>query len=830
MHFSEAGAMHTRRVKLAAPWSTIWSRVALGGHSMIQSGQHRSLSELYNQAKKKQTDKDTKDRANSQPLVDTISSIPHSRIRTREPTADSPISRWSVKKENNIVKDPKEVAGSYTLQLHESSWDGEETWMRFSRLPRKSIPYLRDIDVNVTLARIRGTERASAQGNRAAPTSMTLTRMLNVYETIKQAGIVPDRFTYQELIAVNVSLLKFKHAREWLEKMVSQGIKPTIRPYRTLLKGYSTRTDEIDNARRIWQDIKNGIERGLIVSENSDNQTAKLDLSTFTCYIAAESNVGNFSKVLDILDEMTAAGVVPDTTVRNTVLDGVLRLKGLDAGLQEARLMEQSGFKLDGYTYMLLLNTAVGENRSDDIRLLLAEAAARNVVPPARVIQKLPLNPFAVLNIMANIHDEYKTRLYNTLIEAAMRRNDFGQVLRIVGHLRSHNVTANVVTYTMLLDALNKAKRLEQAKDMFKKVFDTGKLKPDAHIFGIMIDACGRHGDIRGMFWFKTEMRKRGLVAGEFIYNSVLAALSRWRRGNLQAVIMVANEMVRSKPPVKPTTRTLNAIFAAFAAQTQHRRLGEGELQFLRAWYSDTSDTYFVTKDSYMYLLAINAFVGAGCMEDAMGVFLDMMRHAEWNPSVTKRVSARPQCILDIMRLAIERQEFDTTLRVWKDWLRLRTLPPGKATEMALFACDQMSRPDIAQEIFHGLLTRPNTGHSSSVDAGKSSEVGDVENMAFCPGIVDESVLVMYIAIMVKHNHLDTIIPAVELWTTAMQAMDQDDITSIGSEIRTAHRLSVPTVLKVIELLRGHKDSAATKLIAELLAYIEKHFPDAIPV
>ncbi|KAJ2080474.1 hypothetical protein H4R24_003040 [Coemansia sp. RSA 988] len=822
--------MHARRVRLATSWTTTWSRAVRSGHGVLQTGQRHSLSELYNQAMKKKSDKVAKDRGASQPLVDAISSTSQPRIGTREPVVDSPISRWSLKRDTNISNDPKEVAGIYTFQLHASSWDGEETWMRFSRLPQKSIPYLRDIDVNFTLARIRGSERASAQGNRAAPTSMTLTRMLNVYETTKQAGIVPDRFTYQELIAVNVSLLKFKHAREWLEKMVSQGIKPTIRPYRTLLKGYSTRTDEIGNARRIWQDIKNGIECGLIVSEDTEDQIAKLDLPTFTCYIAAESNVGNFSKVLDILDEMTAAGVVPDTTVRNTVLDGVVRLKGLDAGLQEAKLMEQSGFKLDGYTYMLLLNTAVGEKRDDDIRLLLAEAATRSVVPAARVIQKLPLNPFAVLNIMANIDDKYKTRLYNTLIETAMRRNDFGQVLRIVGHMRSNSVTANVVTYTMLLDALNKAERLDQAKEMFKKVFGTGELKPDAHIFGIMIDACGRRGDIRDMFWFKTEMYKRGLVAGEFIYNSVLAALSRWRRGNLQAVMMVANEMMRLKPPVKPTTRTLNAIFAAFAAQTQQRKLGEGELKFLRTWYSDTSDTYFVTKDSYMYLLAINAFVGAGCMDDAMGVFLDMMRHAEWNPSVTKRVSARPQCLLNIMRLAIERQEFDTTLRVWKSWLRLQTLPPGKATEMALFACDQMSRPDSAQEIFHGLLTRPNTTDSSNFDGKKNSSGGDVESMAFCPGMVDESVLVMYIAIMVKHNHLDMIIPAVELWTTAMQATDQDDPMSMGSDIRTAHRLSVPTVSKVIELLRGHKDSAATKLIPELLAHIEKHFPDAIPV
>ncbi|KAJ2147980.1 hypothetical protein IW139_002406 [Coemansia sp. RSA 353] len=772
-----------------------------------QIEQRRGLSELYKRMTKPQPedakDKDVaKDKAavkDKEAVKDmpqlSISSIPKPKIRV--PRIDpNTMARAQAPKE--LPKDPKLLADEYIADLHSANWGGEETWVRFSRLPQKSHTFLRDIDINCTLANIRGTERALSRRGRSTPTSNTLSRMLEVFEAAKLANIVPDRYTYQELIAINVDLLNFNYAHDWLEKMVVQGIKPTIRPYRTILKGYSTVSSELDSARRLWHEIKTKIAAGLIAGEKSDEVATTVDLLTYTSYVAAESKAGNFALVVGVLEEMDQAGIKPDITLRNTVLDGLVRHKGLDAGLQEAELMEQSGYELNGYSYTTLLNATIKEQRDEEIHKLLEAAAAKNIVPPAYLMQKLTLDPFDVLSIMAKLEASHKVRLYNVLIESAMRGNDFTQVLQLIDHLKQNNVPANVVTYTLLFDALNKAGRLDQAKSMFTKVFSSGELTPDAHIYSIMIDACGRHGDVKTMFWFKNEMQRQGLAVSEPVYNSILSALSQWRNGNLQAVMVTASEMERVKPTVKPTCRTFSAIFAAFATQAQRRRLGLGELEFLQTWYAMATDKYYVAKDSYYYFMAVNAFVCAQSLPDAMTAFSDMVRSHKVS-HVSGRFMKNPVRMLDLIKLAIEHQEYGAALEIWNNWQRLRLPPISKAVELALFACDQMGQPTVAINIIRGLLS--------------------MDEDVYCPQFVDESVLALYIAMMTKHSMLDAIMPVVHLWTTAMTA-------ECGSE----PVLSESTVAKTVAMLRGNSHPGAAAIANELLTHVDAHFPDATPV
>ncbi|KAJ2666420.1 hypothetical protein IW148_000906 [Coemansia sp. RSA 1199] len=769
--------------------------------STAQIEQRRGLSELYKRMTKKQPEdaKDTNAGKDKEVGKDTpklsISSIPKPKIRV--PRIDpNTVARVQAPKE--LTKDPKLLADEYIADLHTANWSGEETWVRFSRLPRKSHAFLRDIDINCTLANIRGTERALVRRGRSMPTSTTLSRMLEVFEAAQQASIVPDRYTYQELIAINVDLLNFNYAHDWLEKMVVQGIKPTIRPYRTILKGYSTVASELDSARRLWHEIKTKIGAGLIAGEKSDELAKTVDLLTYTSYVAAESKAGNFAVVVSVLEEMDQAGIKPDITLRNTILDGLVRHKGLDAGLQEAELMEQSGYELNGYSYTTLLNATVKEQRGDEARQLLEAAAAKNIVPPAYLVQKLTLDPFDVLSIMAKLEDSHKVRLYNVLIESAMRDNDFSLVLQLIDHLKQHNVSANVVTYTLLFDALNKAGRLDQAKSMFTKVFSSGELTPDAHIYSIMIDACGRHGDVKTMFWFKNEMQRQGLAVSEPVYNSILSALSQWRQGNLQAVMATASEMERVKPSVKPTCRTFSAIFAAFAAQAQRRRLGAGELEFLQTWYTLATDKYYIAKDSYYYFMAVNAFVCAQSLPDAMTAFSDMVRSHKVSP-VSSKFMKNPVRMLDLIKLAIEHQEFGAALEIWNNWQRLRLPPIAKAVELALFACDQMGQPIMAGNIIRGLLTK--------------------DEDVYCPRFVDESVLAMYIAMMTKHSMLDAIMPVVQMWTTAMTEECESELV-----------LSESTVAKTVAMLRRSNHPDASAIVNELLTHVDAHFPDATPV
>ncbi|KAJ2156085.1 hypothetical protein GGF46_005419 [Coemansia sp. RSA 552] len=817
MHRGQAAAR-------AASWGSAYLKSIAGHGSFARPGQchqRRCLSEVYRRVMEQQqtaskADKDTSKEATKATAEGTEEAeaappaTPVPKARESQPVFDigtlasSMLSKSGMKP---IQGNPKAVSESYIADLHASVWSSEETWVRFSQLSRKSLGYLRDIDVNCTLARIRGSERSVAKGGQKnASSSAVLDRMLKVYELAKKAGFTPDRYTYQELIAANVSLGNFAYAREWINTMERQGIKPTIRPFRTLLKGYGVATDHIANVRQLWQEIRKRLEQGEIAAETSaDGQTveAGLDVATYTCIVGAEVRAGSFPRVIELLEEMDKAGIKADITVRNVVLEGILRWKGLDAGLEEVELMEQSGFVPNGYTYSLLLNTALRKKEFEHIRALLKAAAAKDVVPPIHILRAASLDPYEVLDIMDGLGDKHKVRLYNVLIEWAVRRNSFVTVQQLIDHMRRNSVPANVVTYTLLLDTMSKAGRLDQAKDMFTRTFQRGKgkgLKPDAHIFSVMIDACGRHGDVGGMFWFKSLMQQHGLAATEPIYNSILSALARWRQSNLQAVMLTVNELERARPQVRPTTRTFNAIFAAFVAQVRSRqKLGEGELEFLRTWYRNATGKYYVSGDSYTYFLATCAFVGARCLEDAMSAYGDMVRQVDQTPIIAAMFAEKPQAVLDLMRLAVDQQEFESVLTVWKSWIPLGLPHMANAVKLVLFACDQMGRPDTACDIIDGLLAP------------------QADSTRFCPQMVDESVLDMYAAILFKHGELKAVVSSVEQWTRPSTAEAAE------------RQLSLSAASKLAALLRHSKYKGAAAVAEQLGALVDGH-SDAVSV
>ncbi|KAJ2709851.1 hypothetical protein H4R19_004035, partial [Coemansia spiralis] len=106
-----------------------------------------------------------------------------------------------------------------------------------------------------------------------------------------------------------------------------------------------------------------------------------------------------------------------------------------------------------------------------------------------------------------------------------------------------------------------------------------------------------------------------------------------------------------------------------------------------------------------------------------------------------------------------------------------------------------------AQSMVQGLLARPATGSPGAAES--------------CPAMVSEAVLAVYIAMLIKHGQLAAVVPAMEQWADATQP---------------APTLSERTVSRLARLLHKSKHSAADQVRDELLAFVERRFPDAVPV
>ncbi|KAJ2558850.1 hypothetical protein EV175_000609 [Coemansia sp. RSA 1933] len=735
---------------------------------------------------------------------------------------------------------PKEQAIEYIEGIHKKKWSADMACARFHSMPKPAYTHLRNIDINRTLALIRGSVKDARSSRKPTATSDMLLQMTRVYEASKDAGIDPDQYTYQEFIAVNTDLMNFDRANDLLEEMVHRGLKLTIRPYRTLLKGYSMVVSEIDSARRLWQSIKAKVNRNEIVTDDSTGQPAKLDLSTYTCIVAAECNAGDFTRVMGILEEMDSAGVQTDIVLRNTVLGGIIKHKGHDSGIKEVRLMIESGFIPNSYTYYLLIQSAVSEGRIDDVKRLLAESAKRGITPTVKLIRKLPLTPQEIIDIVTkNGVGIDMVRVYNPLIGLVMRENSFNEALGLIGHMRAHKIEPNTVTYSHLLDVLSKGRRLIEAKAIYMEAFGPGKeLVPDAHILGIMFDACARVGDMRGLFWYKRDMGRCGLALTEVIYNTILSALSRWQQGNLKSIISILDELMDANPPIQPSTRTLNAVYAAFTAKaTNTGHLESDELQCLRMWYNKSHSTdLYVPRDMYTYSLVIEAFASAGHLEDALFVYSDMLNHAENDVSVLRNFINSPKCMSKVILACAKSQQYSKILDLWRDWKRLGIPCHEESLRMVLFACDQLGRIATAKNIVFGLLTPPSLTEDADESLKPKQKEEDSLAHSYQPEAVSGPVLALFIGVAIKHGMLDQIMPVLSLWCPKSAQVSRPTLSlrnngeSRNAWSGTKQRLSSDDVAQILALLQKNKKDDANKVTGEFLMFVEDNFPESAPV
>ncbi|KAJ2859457.1 hypothetical protein GGI22_002982, partial [Coemansia erecta] len=809
--------------------------------------QRRCLSELYYRSanpkpptiKPQKPITETGPVKNKEVINAAVSSIPKLRA---ERIADRPLGHGV---DAPKVATPEEQAKEYIKGIHKNKWSGDVVCARFHSMPKKSYRHLRTIDINQTLALIRGPGKDIQISRKPKLTSDTLLQMTRVYDISVKAGIVPDQYTYQELITINTDLMNFDRAHALLKEMIECGIKPTIRPYRKLLKGYSMVASEIESARMLWQSIKTKISSNAIAADDeSTDQLAKLDLLTYTCIIAAECNAGNFARVLDLLEEMDGAGISADIVLRNMVLGGIIKHKGLDSGIREVKLMVESGFIPNSYTYYLLIQSAINEGRIDDMKTLLVESVKRGIAPSVKLIRKLPLTPHEILDIIThNGVGIDMVRVYNPLIGLTMRKNSFNEALRLIGHMRAHKIEPNTITYSHLLDALSKGNRLNEAKAIYREAFgEKRKLLPDVHIIGIMIDACARAGDIQGLFWYKKEMERCGLAPTEVIYNIILSALSRWQTGNLDAIISTLDELMHANPPIQPSTRTLNAVYAAFAAKAaKSGQLKPNELQSLRMWYNKShSIAIYVPRDMYTYTLVIETFVSAGYLEDALFVYSDMVNHAENDASVLRNFVRSPKCMAKMILECTKSQQYTKILELWRDWKKLGIPEHEESLRMVLFACDQLGRSTTARNIVFGLLTPPplreDARDSLEEESGEKDEEKDSLAHGYQPGIVSGSVLALFIGIAIKHGMVDQITPVLNLWRPKSTQASRPTLSlanfsgSQNTRQDTSQRLSSDDVAQILALLQKEKHDNASKAITEFLMFVEDNFPEAVPV
>lgn len=137
---------------------------------------------------------------------------------------------------------------------------------------------------------------------------------------------------------------------------------------------------------------------------------------------------------------------------------------------------------------------------------------------------------------------------YTTVVSALVKAGSMDRARQVLAEMSRIGVTANRITYNILLKGYCKQLQIDKARELLKEMVDDAGIQPDVVSYNILIDGCILVDDSAGALAFFNEMRARGIAPTKISYTTLMKAFAL--SGQPKLAHKVFDEMVKD-PRVK---------------------------------------------------------------------------------------------------------------------------------------------------------------------------------------------------------------------------------------------------------------------------------------
>ncbi|CAN6476417.1 unnamed protein product [Victoria cruziana] len=193
---------------------------------------------------------------------------------------------------------------------------------------------------------------------------------------------------------------------------------------------------------------------------------------------------------------------------------------------------------------------------------------------------------------------------------------DLMQVFRKHREMKTLGIKPDVVSYTVLIDALCKIGEVEKAAGFLHKMFISG-LRPSLVTYSVVMRGLCQKGKLNQAFDLFRKMEEFGLKADEACYTTLM--VGSCRNGDLDQVFCLLEEMKLKRVPV--TLVTYNVVMNGLSKIGKTERADE----FLKRIESGDVFTYSILLDGYCKEKNVKGVLGAMQKLNRAGVTLDLV-------------------------------------------------------------------------------------------------------------------------------------------------------------------------------------------------------------
>ncbi|XP_076957457.1 uncharacterized protein LOC143632935 [Bidens hawaiensis] len=320
-----------------------------------------------------------------------------------------------------------------------------------------------------------------------------------------------------------------------------------------------------------------------------------------------------------------------DTNVRNIVVDLLLKYERFDDARQvlDEMLEPDAKFPVNEITLHIVFPVLLRrgwDNRSDGFVDLVPKFGWHGVFPDKVLLTQLITkmcrsyrsdNAWGLLRELMKF-GKVEAAPCNALISGLARERDYKKIKLLLKEMKENDIKPDIVTYGMLVNHLCKARRVDEALDMVKRMKEenngsSGSIKPDVILYNTLIDGLCKVGrQEEGLTLMKQMQLEDNCIPAVITYNCLIDGFCK--AGEIERAQELFDQM--SDGGVDANVVTVNTLVDGMC---RHGRISNA-MEFFRKMQEEKG----IKGNVVTYSTLITAFCGVNNIEKAMRLFDEM--------------------------------------------------------------------------------------------------------------------------------------------------------------------------------------------------------------
>ncbi|XP_072962354.1 pentatricopeptide repeat-containing protein At3g53170 isoform X1 [Typha angustifolia] len=339
----------------------------------------------------------------------------------------------------------------------------------------------------------------------------------------KQNWYRPKSQTYAKLLTMLGKCRQPEHACALFRVMLSEGHKPTLDVYTSLIGAYGL-SGLLDEAL-------------CTIAEMKTISDCKPDVYTYTILINCCSKLRRFDQIPTLITEMSYLGLECNVVTYNTIIDGYGKagmFEEMENSLSD--MLESGKYLPDVYTMNSIISAYGNYGRTYEMERWY--------------------NDFQLMGIEADV------QTFNILIKSYGKAGMYEKIRSVMQFMKKHFISPTVVTFNVIIECFGKAGNIEKMEYYFRLMKIQG-VKPNSITYCSLVSGYSKAGFLEKVPAIIRQTENTDVILDTPFFNCVISAYGQ--AGEVK--IMEEMFLLMKEKKCKPDDITFATMIQAYNAQ-----------------------------------------------------------------------------------------------------------------------------------------------------------------------------------------------------------------------------------------------------------------------